>query len=296
MDVAMEQHPGGEDAFGFEGDPGSGDAGTPREVGSSAKAGDAADRLSTLTHELGGLLDGSMRWLGLLDRTLRTGDSDEDDLDRARKQLDTVRESLRRMAELVRTASGVKGPRFGFGGLGPGPSIAEAAHHALDVVRPRSAELGVSLGIRVDAGAGTAPAGPLYSVVLNGLRNAIESIEQCLGGQPGEGMVELRVRADGRAVIIEIEDDGIGPPMDGAEKVFEPGYTTRGGDGGGRGIGLSLSLEIVRELGGEIGLLARAGAGNERRPGAVLRVRVPAWESTGSGDVIVGGSEERERG
>ena len=284
MDVAMDQHFSGDGfAPGNDGpEPGGHADPNPRAVGHAAEgeskaggaAGDAADRLSVLTHELGGLLDGSLRWLGVLSRSL----GETDDAERVRGQLDTVRESLLRMGELVRTASGTKGPRFEFGGFGPGPSVAEAASHAVDVVRPRAAELGISLGLQIDPDAGRSPAGPLYSVILNGLRNAIESIEQTLGGQPGEGLIGVRLRdVDGR-VVIEIEDDGIGPPVDGARRVFEAGFSTRSGVnerfGGGRGIGLSMSKQIVDELGGRIAL--RPAGGSERRPGAVLVVDVPA--------------------
>lgn len=254
------------------------------ESNAGSTAGEAADRLSVLTHELGGLLDGSLRWLTMVSRSL--GNNDE--AERVRGQLGTVRASLVRMGELVRTASGTKGPRFGFGGFGPGPSVAEAASHAVDVVRPRAAELGVTIGLEISPGAATSPAGPLYSVLLNGLRNAIESIEQALGGQPGEGAISMRLRDEavdgGTVVVIEINDDGLGPPADDAGRVFEPGFSTRGEAGAGRGIGLALSKQIVDELGGSIEL--RAGDGSGRRRGAALIVRTPALSSeTANGSI-----------
>ncbi|MEM7754442.1 MAG: ATP-binding protein [Planctomycetota bacterium] len=260
------------------------------EAETGASAGEASDRLSVLTHELGGLLDGSLRWLGLVSRSLGAGDEAE----RVRGQLDTVQESLLRMGELVRTASGVKGPRFAYGGFGPGPSVAEAASHAIDVVRPRCSELGITLGLEMGEGSGRSPSGPLYSVLLNGLRNAIESIEQAIGGQPGEGVIVLRVRDEqadgGRVVVIEIEDDGIGPPEAGYERIFEPGFTTRAGAGGGRGIGLALSKQIVDEIGGSLELLGADGS--DRRPGARLVVRVPAVSGEMPSDEVGAGPGE----
>lgn len=282
MDVAMEQHPPGDEWLGKGNNPDSGGSEPPHPAtGDSAAAeaetgrvaGEAADRLSVLTHELSGLLDGSLRWLGMVSRSLGTGDEAE----RVRGQLDTVKSTLLRMTDLVRTASGTKAPRFGFGGFGLGPTVAEAASHALDVVRPRAAELGITLGIELEPGAGTSPAGPLYSVILNGLRNSIESIEQALGGQPGEGVIVIRVKEDPEELWLSIEDDGVGPPVDDPAKVFDPGFSTRPGAGAGRGIGLSMSKQIVSDMGGRIDLSGSGGP--DRRPGAVLSVRVPALAS-----------------
>jgi C4-dicarboxylate-specific signal transduction histidine kinase len=281
MDDAMEQHHGDEGAPSRNPHPGAG-GGAADESTASAGVGDAADRLSTLTHELGGLLDGSLRWLGLASRALAETerDSEADGVERARKQVETVRSSLLRMTELVRSAGGAAGPRFGAGGLGGGPSVAEAASHALDVVQPRATDLGVSLRLRVAPGAGRSAAGPLYSVLLNGVRNGVDSIERALHGQPGEGCVDVAISEEDGHTVITIADDGAGVPLGAGRRVFEPGFTTRK-DGQGRGIGLALCRQVVSEVGGSIALHAR---GDGPRGGAVLVVRVPAMDGEDRGD------------
>jgi signal transduction histidine kinase len=268
MNDAMEHHEG----VGRGGDPPTrGGAGGLRRRDDRGGAPDAADRLTTLTHELGNLLDGSLRWINIAERDLpRPEDATLCvELERTRRQLDTVRRALLQMNDLVRTSM-KSGLSLGTPAVAPGErvSLGEALDHAVDVVRPRAWSLGIELTIAIDERAGPRAAGAAYSVMLNGLHNAIDSIERRLGGRRGQGHVEARLgwteRAGVARIVLEITDDGEGPPaLEDPGAVFEPGYT---GKSNGHGIGLALSRQIILELGGRIELLAgRDGTG------AVLR-------------------------
>jgi len=62
---------------------------------------------------------------------------------------------------------------------------------------------------------------------------------------------------DRKHAIVRIEDDGPGIPEADAERVFEPFFRIDRGrnvDGGGTGLGLSLTRSIIRDHGGDIGL------------------------------------------
>ena len=62
-------------------------------------------------------------------------------------------------------------------------------------------------------------------------------------------------------VELVVEDDGRGIERDALARVFEPFYTTRGGEGGS-GLGLSIVHNLVSGLlGGEVALTSTAGAG-----------------------------------
>lgn len=232
-------------------------------------APDAADRLTRLAHELNSLLDGSLRWINLAARTLPATDGETD---QTRRQLDTVRSALERMAELVAAAAGPMAmPEL----IAARVTLGDAVDHAADVVRPRAAELGIVIATAVDDAARARPAGPVYTILLNGVRNAVESIERSLAGLPGAGQIDVRVAVMGtasrRTLVIEVEDDGQGPPVGGDPRaVFAPDFSTRGP---GRGIGLALTRDLVRAAGGRVDLLP--GRGNAARPGAVLRVEIP---------------------
>jgi signal transduction histidine kinase len=94
----------------------------------------------------------------------------------------------------------------------------------------------------------------LNQVFLNLLKNAAEAYE----GR--HGRVEVRARAEGGAVIVEIRDDGPGIAPELRDRLFEPFFTTKAA-GKGTGLGLSISQRIVTEHGGRIELDSAAGGG-----------------------------------
>lgn len=229
-------------------------------------AGEAADRITTLAHELNNLLDGSMRWLMLASRALSSPAIEQDSagLEAARERIDTVQRTLAQMAVLIDAA--MRAVPIGSAVNPGGVSVAQAIDHAVEVVRPRAMELAIDVAIRIERDAGVLPAGPLYVVVLNGLINAIESIEAC--GERGGG-VEVSARLDdAQRLVIEIIDDGAGPPDDGA-RAFDHGWSTKPR---GTGIGLSICRALVERAGGQIELSRRHERGHAPRHGAVLRV------------------------
>ncbi len=241
------------------------------------------ERIDGLLHEFRNLLDGSLRYVLLARKNLvlgrastpSLGHEDADDepaLVRAQRQLDVVVEAMEHMASLAHAA--LQGPGLSLGSVllaGARPvTLAEVVAHAFDVVRPLAEEKRVALRASFATDVGQLAAGPVYAIVLNAVRNAVESIARAGGG----GAVDVRVVARGpspRGVDtttarrewfdIEIEDDGEGlgnkPP--------------------GRGIGLAVARSVVEELGGTMELStrpAREGARPGRR-GALLRVSVP---------------------
>jgi len=127
----------------------------------------------------------------------------------------------------------------------------EEAGIALD--RPAPEEIAA---IRVEAFAGDAA-----FVLENLIGNAIRAMES-------SGRKELRVavRADEEDVYIEVADTGAGIPEEDWERIFEPGYTTRG-SGGGHGLGES--REKLRRVGGSI-RVARSAPGE----GTMFAVRL----------------------
>lgn len=252
-----------------------------------------ADRLTVVAHELRNMLDGSMRWLGLVAAALPEGEAagEADKLCEAREQIMTVRGTLERMSSMVNAALRSRSVPLGSPLLGVSSvvTLGMAIDHATDVVRPLANERGVQIRLSIDPEAGTAPAGPLYTVVLNALINAVQSIGRAAERDtlnPG-GTVEVRTfveRARGE-VVVEIADDGAGvDPRVRGEPAFRHGVTTRDD---GHGIGLAISRQIVESMEGVISLSEREDRVGDHRPGAVLRVRVPLVDPA-VGDRMVG--------
>ena len=242
---------------------------------------ETADQLTVLAHDLSNMLDGSMRWLSLAAAAMPEDaqESASDDLTKAREQIGTVLSTLERMSSMVNTAMRSKSVPIGSPilGVSEAMNIAMAIDHAVDVVRPMANASGASIKVRIDPRAGRLPAGPLYTVVLNALFNAVQSIGSATSVDsldPG-GEIEIiaRVDANREETIIEIHDDGIGLDRKVRNnQAFKHGVSTKEDHSG---YGLSMAHQIVEQLEGIITLTQREDRDSTARPGATLRVCIP---------------------
>lgn len=255
-----------------------------------------ATRLTTLTHDLANLLDGSLRVISLARKSLpdQQHDSrtrrtiDQDSCSHLAHQLTTLHAAMTQMADLVRASmlamsagdgasAGLLGIRTPFGAL---CTLSDAIEHAADVMRPLADERRIAIEICLAPELSEIASGPVYSVVASALRNSIESIAT-LDSQSA-GRIDVHAWSEpgktGRCVVIEITDDGVGPPEIPAtpsakhDSVFRLGFTTKPS---GSGIGLAVSLDVVHQLGGTIQLLGRPRDQLSGRGGAILRVCYP---------------------
>jgi signal transduction histidine kinase len=118
----------------------------------------------------------------------------------------------------------------------------------------------------------------LNQVFLNLLVNAIQAIEATAQRR---GRIEIRTRAAGGAVIVELTDDGCGIPAEILPRIFDPFFTTKP-VGAGAGLGLSISHGIVSGHGGRIEVESPPGQGTR------FRVLLPV-DSKGTGDASASG-------
>lgn len=96
-------------------------------------------------------------------------------------------------------------------------------------------------------------AGQLNQVFMNILVNACQAI-------PGTGRITIKTSHENNNTFIEISDTGVGIPPENLEKIFDPGFTTKG-VGVGTGLGLSISYRIVADHGGTIVVRSEVGKG-----------------------------------
>ncbi len=96
--------------------------------------------------------------------------------------------------------------------------------------------------------------GQLSQVFMNLLVNAAQAI-------PDEGTIRIRTRNEEDGVVVSVEDTGVGIPPQNLERLFEPGFTTKGSRVG-MGIGLLISREIVSRHGGRIDVTSTPGSGS----------------------------------
>jgi signal transduction histidine kinase/CheY-like chemotaxis protein len=109
----------------------------------------------------------------------------------------------------------------------------------------------------------------LGQVFLNLILNAAQALDEA---RARRNLVSVRSYDDGDSVVIEVADNGPGIAADVLPRIFESFFTTKP-RGLGTGLGLPISLGIVRGLGGEITVEAPAGNG------ATFRVRLPASDA-----------------
>lgn len=248
------------------------------EVGALLAAGAASDKLAALVHELSSLLDGSLRQLALLSRALEgvmaRADAPGDERADVRRRLRTIGAAMDEMNRAVgglvplraRRRSGLVGAST-WAGWSPerAEALGEALRCGVEIVEPRASEAGVTIELRVDALVEAVAAPGIYGVVVNALRNAMDSIERArCAGRPEAGRVRVEAalveRADAKACELRIVDDGagveratdgLGVPLD----PFAPGATTKAEH---LGLGLALAREIVAQLGGRVELIDHA--------------------------------------
>ena len=129
-------------------------------------------------------------------------------------------------------------------------SIETALDNALALVDARARQLGVEVSRVGDADA-VAVLGDdvrLEQVFINLMRNALDA----LAGRDNPLMrLGVEFTHDATNVAVTVSDNGPGIPPEVAQHLFEPFYTTKA-SGGGLGLGLTISLVIVRAMGGEL--------------------------------------------
>lgn len=90
--------------------------------------------------------------------------------------------------------------------------------------------------------------GRLGQMALNLLTNAIFAIDR----KPG-GLVQIRTRAEGDSVVIDVDDNGPGIPPEVGNQVFDSFFTTKA-VGEGTGLGLSICRHLAQSAGGAVSL------------------------------------------
>lgn len=103
--------------------------------------------------------------------------------------------------------------------------------------------------------------GQLNQAFMNLLVNAIQAID-------GEGTITITTYQKGKSAVLEFSDTGRGIRAEDLDRIFDPGFTTKG-VGTGLGLGLATVYRIIQEHGGSIHVISEPGKG------ATFTVRLP---------------------
>ncbi len=163
---------------------------------------------------------------------------------------------------------------------------------------------------------------PLMHLLRNAVDHGIEEVEERLAhGKSAEGVVELRFRAQGQSVLIQVADDGSGldhariaakamelsltAPVNASEEVIElwlkqliftAGFSTRDqvSQTSGRGIGLDMVADRVAELKGRISVANRSAisdntSDSHQSSGCEFTIRLPMTMIAEHGLLVMSG-------
>jgi two-component system, NtrC family, nitrogen regulation sensor histidine kinase NtrY len=91
----------------------------------------------------------------------------------------------------------------------------------------------------------------ISQALTNIIKNATEAIGAAPPAELGRGRVAVRAQRDGKDVVIDVIDNGIGLPKENRARLLEPYVTTREK---GTGLGLAIVGRILEEHGGRLEL------------------------------------------
>jgi signal transduction histidine kinase len=213
------------------------------EVKGAREIRNAARAFNTMQDRLQRYLDSRTRVLAAMSHDLKTP------LTRLRLQVETldnpdaqdrIGKQLDEMESMVRGALAL------FRGLNDDEALAPVDINAL-VATLQSEFLQMGKSVTISGAAQREITGKpqgLKRCLTNLIENAVKF----------GGLARVHVE-DGAAVVIRIEDDGPGVPVEELERVFEPFYrveSSRNRDSGGTGLGLSIARDIAQAHGGSL--------------------------------------------
>ena len=117
----------------------------------------------------------------------------------------------------------------------------------------------------------------LNQVWMNLLLNAVQATGD-------GGAVTIRTAVRGDTVRVEVADTGSGIPADTLQRIFEPGFSTKGGRVS-MGLGLAIVREIIEQHGGRIAVVS------EQNVGTTFTVDLPV-----AGPAVAGEHEPDQHG
>jgi signal transduction histidine kinase len=210
-----------------------------------------------IAHELNNPLDGILRYIGLAQRV---GGEE------SHPYLDSARNGLQRMAGIIRDMLGHTSVGTGTSDRAP---VDKLLDEAITVMQPPAQAAGVSVVCDIDESASVAASTALFQVFCNVIKNALDAM-------PNGGMLGIALRRRDGDCVLEFADTGEGIAQADVDRIFEPFYTTKSGQGAG--LGLSVCRGILGRMGGTIAATNRPDAG------AVITVRIPPVESAPPAD------------
>ena len=236
---------------------------TQAELVQAGKMAALGNLSAGISHELNQPLAALRYRLVLLEGARATGNADEQ-----QRQLDRIGDLSRRMEAIIshlrRFARRADNRREAL-------RLGEQIDAALSLLQGRLDQMPVTVDVTPAARQAQVLGDPILTeqVILNLLGNALDAIAE----KQGSGRIDIDAGADGPWIDLTVRDDGIGLGDLTPEQAINPFVTSKEA-GRGMGLGLSISYNIAKDMGGDLSLAAAPGGG------VVARLRLPAAGQT----------------
>ncbi len=203
----------------------------------SEKLAATGELAANLAHEINNPLSTIKNYLRLLEREL--GESGHEGLRFMGAEIDRIARIVAQLRQLHRPASPEYAPVL----------LNKELEHLAELFRQTFRRRRVELVLEPDPSAGVVSLCEDYvrQILVNLLRNALDAT-------PAGGTVWLRTKhgePTPQELTIMVKDTGPGVPSEIAGRIFNPFFTTKKG-GKGSGLGLSVSYELARQMGGRL--------------------------------------------
>jgi PAS domain S-box-containing protein len=229
-----------------------------------------SELFARLSHEFRTPLHAVSGYLEILQQNIHGGLNDEQ-----RKDVERIHQAQEHLLALVNMI-------LDFAKLEGGPvelsmaeiPIEETLRVAESLVAPQFAKKRVAYSHRAGDPALTvfADREKVQQIIVNLLANAVKFT-------PPGGSVEMDWRVEDDTLLVRVKDNGAGIPEDKVEQIFEPFVQLRSAGSlptGGTGLGLPISRDLARAMGGDVTATSTLGAGSVFTLRLPLRKRVSA--------------------
>src|SRR2546423_4346948 len=245
------------------------------------KEAEAANRIKSelfarLSHEFRTPLHAVSGYLEILQQNIHGGLTDEQ-----RRDVERIHQAQEHLLTLVNMI-------LDFAKLEGGPielsmaeiPIEETLRVAESLVAPQFAKKGVSYSRRPgDQSLSVfADREKVQQIIVNLLANAVKFT-------PAGGSVDLEWRVEEDTLLVRVRDTGAGIPDDKVEQIFEPFVQLRAPGslpGGGTGLGLPISRDLARAMGGDVSATSTLSVGSVFTLTLPLRKRASALKLSAS--------------
>jgi two-component system, NtrC family, nitrogen regulation sensor histidine kinase NtrY len=139
--------------------------------------------------------------------------------------------------------------------------VADTVRQAVFLLRVAHPNIDFDVKLEVEAIPARFDRRLISQALTNIIKNAVEAIGAVPPAELGRGRIAVRVNREGKNVVIDVIDNGIGLPKENRSRLLEPYVTTREK---GTGLGLAIVGRILEEHGGRLELRDAA----EKIPGA----------------------------